>query len=101
VEHGERALELAPEQPAVMDTVAWILLDRGQIERAADLLQKAHQAAPDSAQITFHYVVALHRSGEDAAAKQLLQLLLKDDASFAERPKAEALFDKLTATSVP
>jgi putative PEP-CTERM system TPR-repeat lipoprotein len=95
-EYGERALELAPEQPTIMDTVAWILLDRGKIERATSLLQKAHQAAPDNPEITFHYAVALHRSGDDPAARQILQLLLKGDEAFAEKPEAEALLSKLT-----
>jgi putative PEP-CTERM system TPR-repeat lipoprotein len=93
--HGERALELAPGQPAIMDTLGWILLGEGQVARATDLLKAAHQAAPAVADIAYHYAAALHRSGDTAAARKLLQATLEGGQPFASRAEALALLEKI------
>jgi Flp pilus assembly protein TadD len=94
--HGERALELAPDQPAVMDTLGWILLDEeGEVERAAELLEQAHRAAPANADIAYHYATALHRTGNDAAAREILQPLLQSDQPFSAKAEAAALLESL------
>jgi predicted Zn-dependent protease len=95
VDHGERALALAPNQPAIMDTLAWILVDEGEAARAATLLRQAHLAAPDSADIAFHYAVALHRNGDDAAAAAVLKSLLESEKAFPARAEAAELLGKL------
>jgi Flp pilus assembly protein TadD len=89
-------LALAPHQTEVLDTLGWILLSRGQIERAASLLRQAHQAAPSDLDIAFHYAAALHHNGDDVGAKKVLQPLLKSDNAFATRADAEALSRELT-----
>jgi putative PEP-CTERM system TPR-repeat lipoprotein len=94
--HGERALELAPSKPEILDTLGWILLERDQIERAAKLLQQAHQAAPDNLEIAFHYAMALHLTGNDEAARKVLQSLLSGAEAFPTKSEAEALLTKLT-----
>jgi putative PEP-CTERM system TPR-repeat lipoprotein len=95
-EYGERALALAPHQTEILDTLGWILLNGGQIERAASLLQQAHQAAPSDPDIAFHYAAALHRNGDDVGAKKVLQPPLKSGNAFATRADAEALLRELT-----
>ena len=37
---AELALRLAPDNPAVQDTLGWILVEQGQLPRALDLLAK-------------------------------------------------------------
>lgn len=96
VAHGEKALELAPDQPAIMDTLGWILLDDGQVARAADLLRQASAAAPDNPDIAYHYAAALHRKGEAVAAKEVLQAVLESDKAFANKAEAETLFRELS-----
>jgi len=96
VTHGERALELAPNQPAIIDTLGWILLEEGEVARATSLLKQAHLAAPDSMDIAFHYAAALHRSGDDAAAIEVLQSLLASEQSFPARAEATELLGKLS-----
>jgi len=95
-EYGERALALAPHETEILDTLGWILLDGGQIERAASLLQQAHQAAPSDPDIAFRYAAALHRNGDDAGARKVLQPVLKSGGAFATRSDAEALLSELT-----
>lgn len=96
VAHGERALQLAPNSPAVKDTLGWILLEEGDQERAFGLLEQAHAAIPDNPEIAYHFAVALHRGGQDAAAKEILQTILSDEQVSAVRAEAEALLAKLT-----
>jgi putative PEP-CTERM system TPR-repeat lipoprotein len=94
-EYGERALALAPHQTEILDTLGWILLNGGQIERAANLLQQAHQAAPDNPDIAFHYAMALHRHGNDDGANKVLQSILKDGKEFPTKSEAEMLRSEL------
>ena len=94
--HGERALELAPNQPAIVDTLGWILLDAGEVARATSLLKQAHLAVPASRDIAYHYAVALHRSGDDAAAVEVLQSLLAGEQAFSARAEATELLGKLS-----
>lgn len=95
-EHGERAFELSPNQPEILDTLGWILLAHGQVDRATALLRQAHLNAPDSNVIAFHYAVTLHTGGDDASAERLLQSLLKNGEPFAEKSDAEKLLDKIS-----
>ncbi len=50
-----RALKLAPENPSVMDTAGWLLVETGgDRSRALDLLRAAARKAPDNATILAH-----------------------------------------------
>lgn len=95
VAYGERALDLAPDHPAILDTFGWILLDAGEVSRAADLLRQASLAAPDNPEIAYHYAVAQHRNGDDVAARKTLEALLRSEADFAGRKDAAVLLREL------
>ena len=43
---AEQALKLKPDNPDVMDTLGWILVQQGQAERGIKLLQQALSKAP-------------------------------------------------------
>jgi len=72
----ERAFQLAPHSPVVMDTLGWILAERGEWPRALRLLQAASEQPGASDDVRFHYGAALARSGDKAAARVQLQALL-------------------------
>ena len=44
---AERALAAAPDNPAVMDTVGWILVEKGDLDKALPLLREAAKALPE------------------------------------------------------
>lgn len=96
VSHGERALELAPGQPVIADTLGWILLDAGEVARATSLLKQAHLAVPTNRNFAYRYAMALHRSGEDAAAVEVLQALLAGEEAFSARAEATDLLGRLS-----
>lgn len=49
-----RAAELAPENPDVLDTYAWILHLAGDHDSAGEVIERAHTLAPDNDQIRSH-----------------------------------------------
>lgn len=51
---AKRAYELAPEHASVVDTYGWILFQKGEIEKALTLLEKASNLAPNNQAISSH-----------------------------------------------
>jgi putative PEP-CTERM system TPR-repeat lipoprotein len=91
---AERAYKLAPANPAVADTLAWILAESGKPARALPLLKKALETAPTAADIRLHYAHALYRSGDKRAARsQCEQLLAVRD--FPRRAEVQGLLAQL------
>lgn len=85
--YAERANKLAPGNPAVMDTLASILIAQGKPQRAVQLLRLAQSKAPDNAEIQYHYAQALAKSGATARARGELERLL---AAGGDLPQADA-----------
>jgi len=91
---AERAYQLAPGNPAVADTLAWIFAETGRPARALPLLKKALESAPGSADIRLHYAHALFRSGDKRSARnQCEQLLALHD--FPRRAEVQSLMARL------
>lgn len=88
---AEQAFKLAPEHPGVMDTLGWILVERGDYPRALTLLGSARAKAPKVGTIHYHYAVALARSGNKPEARKQLDQLLASDLKFPELQEAKAL----------
>ncbi len=56
---AQRAIQVAPEDPSVMDTLGWLLYQSGSNKgRALDLLRRAAQKAPQNPTITKHLAEA-------------------------------------------
>jgi predicted Zn-dependent protease len=86
---------LAPENPAILDTLGWILVDQGNTARGLPLLQKAVSLAPNSMDIRYHLVLGLVKSGDKAKAKQELEQLLAANKTFSNIDDAKALLKQL------
>ncbi|SFG70185.1 putative PEP-CTERM system TPR-repeat lipoprotein [Duganella sp. CF458] len=91
---AERAYRLAPGNPAVADTLAWILAENGKPARALPLLKKALETAPAATDIRLHYAHALFRSGDKRGARSQCEQLLAVQG-FAHRAEVEGLLAKL------
>lgn len=96
---AEQALKLQPDNPAVMDTLGWILVQQGQADRGVKLLQQAHAKAPDVGEIHYHLAAAYARTGDAARAQRELERLLATGVSFGQENEARALLGRLQGKS--
>jgi Tfp pilus assembly protein PilF len=94
VGYAERAHELAPERPEITDTLGWLLVQNGQVNRGLVLLQEAAVKAPHLPEIRYHMVVALDRAGRRDEAVKELDRLLRTGKDFADLEKARALRER-------
>ncbi|GEM_PF-1037329 len=97
IELAQKAYDLAPRSPEIMDTYGWILFSNGQAEQGLAILKKAEESAPDNPDIGFHMASALHSSGDSHQARKRLDEILRKHAAFSMREKAEALQAKIPA----
>jgi putative PEP-CTERM system TPR-repeat lipoprotein len=92
---AEQAFKVAGDNPGVMDTLGWMLVEQGNTTRALPLLQKASGMAPNSPEIRYHLAVGLHKSGDKQGARKELNQLLAQNKQFAQIEEARALLKTL------
>jgi putative PEP-CTERM system TPR-repeat lipoprotein len=87
---AEQAYKLAPADAAVLDTLGWMLVEQGKVERALPLLRQAVAQRPQNTELRYHLGVALNKKGDKRAAREQLEqlLALKD---FDRRDAVKAL----------
>jgi putative PEP-CTERM system TPR-repeat lipoprotein len=88
---AEQAARLAPNSPAVLDTLGWVKWRAKDAQGALPLLQRAHAAAPDNAEIAYHLAAVLNGTGRRAEAKKTLAPVIASNQDFSERREAMAL----------
>jgi putative PEP-CTERM system TPR-repeat lipoprotein len=92
---AEQAYKLNSENPAIQDTLGWILVNAGQSQRGLDLLKKALAKVPDASEINWHFAAGLAKSGDRARARQELESLLARGKAFPQEAEAKRLLDSL------
>jgi tetratricopeptide (TPR) repeat protein len=66
----QRAYQLNPESPAILDSMGWVLYRLGNLEEALEYLRKAYEMVEDG-EIASHYGEVLWYSGEQEQARQV------------------------------
>jgi len=74
----ERALQLRPEEPAILDSMGWVLYRMGEVEAALPYLRKALDQAFD-AEIAAHLGEVLWELGRRDEARQVWRRALDED----------------------
>ena len=92
---AEQAYKVAADSPAIMDTLGWMLVEKGDTGRGLPLLQKAVAAAPGSPEIRYHLAVGLHKSGDKNGARKELETLLAQSRPFPQLEEARSLLKTL------
>jgi putative PEP-CTERM system TPR-repeat lipoprotein len=92
---AERAHALEPNNGAITDTLGWLLVQKGEVERGRGLLEKAVQQAPDIPDIRYHLAVALARAGAREEARKTLIALLGSGQDFGDASDARRLLEEL------
>lgn len=91
----EQGLRLQPENPALLDTLAMILLDAGQVDKALTYSQRAAELDKNNREIRLNLAEAYLKAGQKAKAKKELEKLAVygDQSDVAAR--ARKLLDGL------
>ncbi|MBL8413611.1 MAG: PEP-CTERM system TPR-repeat protein PrsT [Propionivibrio sp.] len=95
IEYAEKAYKMAPDQPAIIDTLGGMLLEKGDTARALELLQKASSLAPQSSAIRFNLAKALVKAGKKEEAKKELDELAKLGEKFPAQPEVAKMLQSL------
>lgn len=67
-----RALALDPEEPAILDSMGWVLFRKGEMEKSISYLTQAYAAFPD-AEVAAHLGEVLWANGDTDKARQIWQ----------------------------
>jgi tetratricopeptide (TPR) repeat protein len=86
-----RALALQPEEPAILDSMGWVLYRKGRYEEALEYLTRAYTEFPDP-EVAAHLGEVLWVSGKTEAATTVWQgALMKDPQHKVLRETLERL----------
>ncbi|HKY69640.1 MAG TPA: tetratricopeptide repeat protein [Gammaproteobacteria bacterium] len=92
---AEKAFKLAPHEPKIADTLAWVWVHKGKPLRAKPLLESALKQEPENPEIRYHYAVTLEKLGDIKGAKGALALVMKNSPEFSESKNAHLMWQKL------
>lgn len=95
IEYAEKANQLAPNQPAFMDTLAMLLADSGETVKAVELLRKALTYAPKASAIQLNLAKVLIASGKKDEARKELEGLAKMGDKFLGHAEVSQLLKSL------
>ncbi|SDL84670.1 Tetratricopeptide repeat-containing protein [Franzmannia pantelleriensis] len=86
----ERAYRLAPDNPAILDSMGWGYHRLGDDERALPYLERAYANMPDQ-EIAAHLAEVLWELGREDEARELIR---EAHARFEERPVVDELLER-------
>ena len=92
---AERAYQLTPNQPAVVDTFGWILVSRGRVNEGIQMLLKAVSLDANNPEIRYHLAQALAQAGDKARARTELKTIIGSGKTFPQMEEAKALLASL------
>jgi len=92
-ELAERAYALAPRDPVVTDTRAWVMLRSGETEPALMALKDAAAALPQDGGVQFHLGVAQLQAGEADAGRASLRKAMSLGLPERYRGEVKRLLD--------
>jgi tetratricopeptide (TPR) repeat protein len=95
LELAEKANNLAPNQPAMMDTLAMLLADKGDFKRAIEVQAKALELQPTNAGLRLNLARIYIKSGDKPRARGELEALDKLGDGFAGRAEVLAMLKAL------
>jgi putative PEP-CTERM system TPR-repeat lipoprotein len=95
IEYAEKANRLAPNQPAIMDTLGMLLVEKGDTERGLQLLRDAIKVSPSTPALRLNLAKALIKVDQKDAARKELEELAKLGDRFKYQAEVEQLMKGL------
>ncbi|MES9827634.1 MAG: tetratricopeptide repeat protein [Candidatus Thiodiazotropha sp.] len=83
------------ENPIILDTLGWVHLKRGEIDKALPILQRAARKGSGFPDIDYHLGVAYYRQGRIDSAKRHINTALATEKPFEGIEEAKRLLNKL------
>jgi len=68
----EKALQLNPDDPFILDSLGWVYFRMGDLKRARETLERAYAAKPE-AEVAIHLAEVMWASGDQSGARKLLR----------------------------
>lgn len=91
---AEKIIGLQLNQGELLDTAGWIVFKMGSTTEGLDILAKAHDLRPESAEITYHFVVALESTGNLRKAHKLSTQLVEKHPDYAAKKEIQAILKR-------
>lgn len=85
---ARKALELSPDHPDVLDTLATILMKQNKVAEAKQHFEKSLKVRPKHPQVSLHYAQALAANGDKVNAAKVLADIETKDASLLQQINA-------------
>jgi putative PEP-CTERM system TPR-repeat lipoprotein len=95
LEYAEQAYKLAPGQPAIMDTLGTLLVEKGDTTRGLELLRKAATLAPQAPEFRLNLAKGQIKAGQKDAARKELDELAKLGERFPRHAEVKQLKQEL------
>jgi putative PEP-CTERM system TPR-repeat lipoprotein len=96
VGYAEQALKLSPGNPAILDTLGMIFVEKGEVAKGLPYLEQAVAKAPKALALRANYGQALAKADRNADARRELELVAKEAAEGSPlRIRAETLLKSL------
>jgi Tfp pilus assembly protein PilF len=98
---ARRAVEAAPGNPAILDTLAWIEFLNGDLANATPRIGQAVRLAPQSAELRLHAAAIYAAAGRKPDADAQLREALKLQPSLETSDEVRQIRRQLDASAAP
>ena len=95
IDYAQQAYQIEPGNSVVLTTFGSVLLSRGRLVEAVQILQKATDLDTENLEARYYFAKALAAAGDRARAKAELQKLLSSEKQSPLLSEARALLRKL------
>ena len=95
LEHALKAVELAPKDAAILDTMGWVYFKKGNFNKAIESLEAAVASRQNSPTIRFHLGMAHYKNRNLNSALNEFKNSLKISARFKEASKAKDMIEMI------
>lgn len=99
LDYGRKARRLLPSDPAVADTLGWILFRRGEYGEAVALLRESALRLSSAPEIQYHLAMAYYMMAQEVQARSAFENALRSSSDFPGKEEAARKLALLNAAS--
>ncbi len=92
---ANRAYTINPDSPVILDTLAMLLMEDGQIELANRYIERALEKKPNDPTLIYHSILLKEKNGNKEEAASDLRKLLEKNPKFSDSDEAKELLERL------